>query len=86
MSNSPAGRSDAGRSTAANLLVSMRPGEWTKNLFVFAGLLFGQRLTDSTAVVRSGGAFAIFCALASVVYLVNDVMESATRARDPPSR
>ena len=86
MSNSPAGRSDAGRSTAANLLVSMRPGEWTKNLFVFAGLLFGQRLTDSTAVVRSGAAFAIFCALASVVYLVNDVMDREQDRQHPRKR
>ena len=86
VSNSPAGRSDAGRSTAANLLVSMRPGEWTKNLFVFAGLLFGQRLTDSAAVVRSVGAFAIFCALASVVYLVNDVMDREQDRQHPRKR
>jgi len=86
VSNSPAGRSDAGRSTAAKLLVSMRPGEWTKNLFVFAGLLFGQRLTDPTAVVRSGGAFAIFCALASVVYLVNDVMDREQDRQHPRKR
>jgi len=86
VSNSPAGRSDAGRSTAAKLLVSMRPGEWTKNLFVFAGLLFGQRLTDSAAVVRSVGAFAIFCALASVVYLVNDVMDREQDRQHPRKR
>jgi len=86
VSNSPAGRSDAGRSTAAKLLVSMRPGEWTKNLFVFAGLLFGQRLIDPTAVVRSGGAFAIFCALASVVYLVNDVMDREQDRQHPRKR
>ena len=64
----------------------MRPGEWTKNLFVFAGLLFGQRLTDSTAVVRSVGAFAIFCALASVVYLVNDVMDREQDRQHPRKR
>ena len=64
----------------------MRPGEWTKNLFVFAGLLFGQRLTDSAAVVRSMAAFTIFCALASVVYLVNDVMDREQDRLHPRKR
>jgi len=80
VSNSPSDRGSAAeRSTAANLIVSIRPGEWTKNLFVFAGLLFGQRLADPVAVKRAGLAFLIFCALAGVVYLVNDV---ADRDRD----
>jgi 4-hydroxybenzoate polyprenyltransferase len=77
--SSPVRRPAADRSTAANLLVSVRPGEWTKNLFVFAGLLFGQRLTDPIAAERASIAFVIFCALAGVVYLVNDV---ADRDRD----
>ena len=79
VSNSSTGRRPADRTLAASLIVSVRPGEWTKNLFVFAGLLFGQRLTDPVAVGRSTAAFAIFCALAGVVYLVNDV---ADRERD----
>ena len=41
---------------AASLVVSVRPGEWTKNLFVFAGLLFGQRLADPVAVGRCHGS------------------------------
>jgi len=86
VSNSPSGRSAPDRSTVANLLVSMRPGEWTKNLFVFAGLLFGQRLTDSTSVLRSLGAFVIFCALAGVVYLVNDVMDREQDRQHPRKR
>ena len=80
VSNSPSGPGSAvERSAAANLIISIRPGEWTKNLFVFAGLLFGQRLTDAVAVKRAGLAFLVFCALAGVVYLVNDV---ADRDRD----
>jgi 4-hydroxybenzoate polyprenyltransferase len=84
--HSPSGRSAADRSTAANLLVSLRPGEWTKNLFVFAGLLFGQRLTDPTAIARSVAAFLIFCALAGVVYLVNDVMDRTQDRQHPRKR
>ncbi len=80
VSSPSAGRSAARRrSTAANLLVSVRPGEWTKNAFVFAGLIFSRQLTDPQAVTASVMAFLIFCALAGVVYLINDV---ADRDRD----
>jgi 4-hydroxybenzoate polyprenyltransferase len=87
VSNSPSGPGSAAeRSTAANLIVSVRPGEWTKNLFVFAGLLFGQRLTDPVAVKRAGLAFLIFCALAGVVYLVNDVADRDRDRQHPRKR
>ena len=33
----------SGRSVVLNLLTSQRPGQWAKNLLVFAGLLFGRR-------------------------------------------
>jgi 4-hydroxybenzoate polyprenyltransferase len=58
-----------------NLLRSLRPGQWTKNLLVFAGVLFGRRLADPSAVGRALAAFGIFCALSGVVYLVNDVID-----------
>ena len=77
----PAGRSP--RSVALNLLVSLRPGQWTKNLFVFAGLVFGRRLFDPAAALQATAAFMIFCALSGVVYLFNDVADRATDARHP---
>jgi 4-hydroxybenzoate polyprenyltransferase len=79
VSNSSGGRLAVRRSTAANLLISVRPGEWIKNTFVFAGLVFSRKLTDPDAVVASVTAFAIFCALSGVVYLINDVSD---RERD----
>lgn len=63
------------RSTLVGLVLSLRPAQWTKNLFVFFGLIFGQRLFDPRAVTLACGAFAIFCALSGVVYLVNDVAD-----------
>ena len=54
---------------------SMRPEQWTKNLIVFAALIFGRRLFDPAAVGFSLAAFLIFCALSAVVYLLNDVMD-----------
>jgi 4-hydroxybenzoate polyprenyltransferase len=72
------------RPVALSLLLSLRPAQWTKNLFVFGALLFGQRGTppamrpaflDSQAIGRAIGAFAVFCALSGVVYLINDVAD-----------
>ena len=63
----------SGRGLAADLFISLRPDQWTKNLIVFAGLMFGEQLLEPDAVARAGGAFVIFCALSSAMYLVNDV-------------
>ena len=73
----------SGRRLALNLLTAIRPGQWTKNLLVFAGLLFGMRLFEPADVVRSIAAFAIFCALSSTVYLINDVIDRETDRRHP---
>ena len=71
------------RSLAFNLLSSLRPGQWTKNLLVFAALLFGRRLFDAAAVGDAAVAFAIFCALSGAVYLVNDIADRDIDRRHP---
>jgi len=63
------------RSLAANLLAALRPSQWTKNLFVFAGLIFGEELFNPAAVTQAVLAFAIFCTLSGVVYLINDIRD-----------
>ena len=63
------------RSTVANLIVSLRPDQWTKNLFVFAALIFAVRLFDMAALALATAAFLIFCGLSGAVYLVNDVSD-----------
>jgi 4-hydroxybenzoate polyprenyltransferase len=72
-----------GRSPAFNLLISLRPGQWTKNLLVFAGLLFAKRLFDAAAVADAMAAFTIFCALSGAVYLVNDILDREIDRRHP---
>src|SRR4029078_6852930 len=77
-----------GRSIALNLLLSLRPSQWTKNLLVFAGLLFGNAsvgrgLFDTLTLERAPAAFVIFCALSGVVYVVNDVMDREADRRHP---
>jgi 4-hydroxybenzoate polyprenyltransferase len=68
-----AGASD--RPIALQLLLALRPAQWTKNLLVFAGLLFGMQLFVPGAVGRAAAAFVIFCALSGVVYVINDIAD-----------
>ena len=68
---------------AYNLLVSLRPAQWTKNLVVFAGVLFGRQLFEAGALARATAAFVVFCALSGVVYLINDVLDREADRRHP---
>jgi 4-hydroxybenzoate polyprenyltransferase len=70
-------------SLALSLIRCLRPGQWTKNLLVFAGLLFGHRLLDPEAVGHAVAAFAIFCALSGAVYLINDVADRESDRNHP---
>jgi 4-hydroxybenzoate polyprenyltransferase len=70
----------------SGLLASLRPEQWTKNVIVFAALIFGQRLFDPAAVGRSLAAFLVFCALSGVVYLVNDVSDREADRLHPLKR
>ncbi len=71
------------RSATAGLVRSLRPEQWSKNLIVFAALIFARRLLDPAAVGHSLAAFLIFCALSGVVYLFNDVSDREADRRHP---
>jgi 4-hydroxybenzoate polyprenyltransferase len=72
-----------GRSTVSLLFRSLRPEQWTKNLIVFAGLIFDRKLFNPIAVGQTLAAFAVFCALSGVVYLTNDIMDREADRRHP---
>ena len=58
-----------------DLLRSMRPPQWIKNLFIFAAPIFGRAIGQGPVLLRTAAAFAVFCALSSALYLVNDVLD-----------
>lgn len=68
------------------LLASLRPKQWTKNFLVFAGLIFAPKLRDPDAVKAALMAFVVFCALSSVVYLINDVQDREGDRLHPQKR
>jgi 4-hydroxybenzoate polyprenyltransferase len=64
----------------------MRPGQWIKNLFVFAGLVFGHLLGNWPMVLAVFLAFACFCLLSSAVYVFNDIHDRAEDQLHPTKR
>jgi 4-hydroxybenzoate polyprenyltransferase len=61
----------------------MRPKHWTKNVFVFAALVFGQQMTVPLAVGRAVGAFFCFCLASSAIYIFNDIIDRKTDSLHP---
>lgn len=57
------------------LFVAMRPKQWSKNLVIFAGLIFAQKFFHLDSLQTSLLAFVAFCLNASAVYLINDVKD-----------
>jgi 4-hydroxybenzoate polyprenyltransferase len=74
------------QSTPGLLLVSLRPEQWTKNLLVLAGVVFGGRLLEASAVAIAAAAFIIFCALSGAVYLFNDIADRDADQNHPLKR
>lgn len=69
-----------------DLLITMRPKQWSKNIFVFAGVVFSQNLLDLEILAKSGLAFVLFCMASSAVYLINDVLDIERDRAHPTKR
>ena len=63
--------------------IAARPSQWLKNLFVLAPLVFAQRLDRPSDILLVLATFALFCLLASGIYLINDAID-APRDRSHP--
>ncbi len=67
----------------ATILRSLRPAQWSKNVFVLAPAAFAGGLTVPDAVAAAAVALAAFCAAASSVYLFNDLRDRELDRRHP---
>ena len=66
---------------AAGLIRSMRPKQWTKNIFIFAALVFDGKLFQLEPLINTLIGFVVLCLLSSAVYLINDCADvNADRA------
>jgi 4-hydroxybenzoate polyprenyltransferase len=67
-------------------LAAMRPRQWSKNLLLFAGLIFAAKLGDASRWVEAIAAFVAYCAASSAAYLANDVRDAADDREHPVKR
>src|SRR5688572_5382756 len=82
-------RGKGGRSglLSAPLLRCMRPKQWIKNLFLFAGLMFTLDQGHGLDVwLRVGMGFVIFSFLSAAVYIINDIADAERDRLHPVKR
>ncbi len=65
---------------------AVRPLQWTKNLVIFAGLIFSQNFFDHHQIIRAALAFVSFCLLSASVYLINDIKDIESDRQHPIKR
>jgi 4-hydroxybenzoate polyprenyltransferase len=74
------------RSPARAAFAALRPRQWSKNLLLFAGLIFAAKLGDGARWLEALLAFCVYCAASSAAYLVNDVRDAADDREHPVKR
>ena len=64
----------------------MRMHQWIKNLIIFAGLIFSEKLTEPALVLKSVIAFFLFSLIASCQYVINDYLDRNQDALHPEKK
>jgi 4-hydroxybenzoate polyprenyltransferase len=64
----------------------MRPHQWLKNVFVFAGLIFSHTWHNGPLLHRIVLAFLAFCCISSFAYILNDWRDRGSDALHPTKR
>lgn len=68
------------------IIVSMRPEQWAKNLFIFTPLVFSRRLLDTALLEKVAIGFVLFSLASSSVYLFNDIKDLESDKNHPHKR
>ncbi len=68
------------------LIKTMRPRQWTKNVFIFAALVFDKQLFNVDAFLRTLAGFALFCLISSSVYIFNDLADVEADRQHPEKK
>lgn len=64
-------------------LLLLRPHNWIKNFFVFIPLFFAHKLLAPEQLTLAAYAFLAFCAVASAVYIINDIADRENDRKHP---
>jgi 4-hydroxybenzoate polyprenyltransferase len=68
------------------IIVSMRPEQWAKNLFIFAPLVFSRKLLDTGLLGKVTIGFALFSLACGGIYLFNDIKDLESDKSHPHKR
>ncbi|MCC6550497.1 MAG: decaprenyl-phosphate phosphoribosyltransferase [Ignavibacteriaceae bacterium] len=58
-----------------NLLISSRPYQWIKNIFLFTPLIFSEHLFSGSHLMKTAAGFLVFSLTSSAVYIFNDILD-----------
>jgi 4-hydroxybenzoate polyprenyltransferase len=58
------------------MLAAMRPRQWSKNLLLYAGIIFAAELDDPQRWAQATAAFVAYCLASSAAYIFNDVRDA----------
>ena len=72
--------------TFRSLIKTMRPHQWIKNILVYVPLVFDRKLTHIPSLIRTTSGFILFCLIASVVYIINDIADLEADRNHPEKR
>jgi 4-hydroxybenzoate polyprenyltransferase len=64
----------------------MRPHQWTKNVIIFAALVFDVKLLSVRYTARAIAGFLLFCLISGVVYTINDLVDLEKDRQHPRKR
>ncbi|GED67216.1 decaprenyl-phosphate phosphoribosyltransferase [Brevibacillus reuszeri] len=79
-------KSKAAQPIVLLLIRQLRPHQWTKNLLVFAALLFSLHKVSPGLIVESTVAFLLFCFVSGCVYILNDFVDIKNDRNHPEKR
>jgi len=65
------------------LITTMRPKQWYKNLVIFVGIIFSLNLLNFRMWLDVISAFAIFCMLSGSEYIINDIIDVEKDRKHP---
>jgi 4-hydroxybenzoate polyprenyltransferase len=68
------------------LIKTMRVRQWTKNGFIFFGLIFDKQLFILEPFLRTVAGFFLFCLVSSAVYLFNDIADVEADRNHPEKK
>ncbi|MEA3376837.1 MAG: decaprenyl-phosphate phosphoribosyltransferase [Chloroflexota bacterium] len=69
-----------------NLIKTMRPRQWFKNVFVFAPLIFDEKLFQLPYLARTVAGFVLLCLTSGTVYIINDLADVDKDRNHPRKR